>query len=591
MNFHSMHRTGVAAAFGLLLGFGSTLHAESSFIVSELEKTGPSQGYIQFTLKTTAAASALGVELKYDPKQIRLSEPGSIQVVSGSAEDFSLESNVDSPGDMRVVLSSPKLRKLASGISFRVPVQSSVKGAVLGNYLPVAVSNIELSDLEARSAAAKLGTTVRLQGLTGGDTLNGKAGIRLGLDILKDETSKVKTVEYFADGVKVQTSTGVSPVTWTPKGSGSFELSARVTQTDGTVVTARAMPVVVTGLATAPFKGSYSGVVSDRSGAFASAATGEVQVLTTALGSYSVRLTLNGETLTDSGKFGAESVGVSSIVSKASKKTVRLRFQQEAKDISDKISGIVTDGTIAADGTPKGGTFASKFTARRNVWTDDPKKTVELAGKYTVAASPAGTPGSPKATGAVTVGSTGTVVGLFSHADGTRVTQSGFISKEGIWETYASLYKAAGFLTGSIDFSDRDRGVAGDMVWRTGAKSVADLDVSGSSFKLPASGLVLPVKSGAGNVKLEFAGGPLSQTVSKTVTLGARNTVTIPSADAQVLSLKLDPSNGTFTGSLRPSAKGLVQPFSGVLLQNGSQGVGYLGSGVNTGWVRLDLAR
>ncbi len=76
--------------------------------------------------------------------------PVSLVVPDGSPDDFSLDSNIVSPGVMRVVLSSSKLKPLMNGTSMRVPVRAAAGRTEIHDYLPVLVSNMEISDTQAR---------------------------------------------------------------------------------------------------------------------------------------------------------------------------------------------------------------------------------------------------------------------------------------------------------------------------------------------------------------------------------------------------------------------------------------------------------
>lgn len=557
--------------------------AATTVTVSELEKSGPNQGSLLVELSTTDSPTAFEMDFHFNPARVEVLAPVSLQVPGGSPEDFSLDSNLVASGTLRVVLSSSKLKALVDGTSMRVPVRAARGQAEISDYLPVLVSNMEISDNQAHAHKPKLGTTVRVQGFEKGVKYDGKGGISLALDLLKDPSTSVTKVEYFANSVKIQSSKETGAIAWKPPGSGTFELNARVTLADGSVVESRSLPVIVAGLATKPVKASYSGAVVDSSAARSAEATGMVTFETTSsgtYGSYSARLLLNGVSVGAAGKFGAESVGTASVVANlpvVGKKTLRLRFQQEATGLADTIRGVVTDGTLSPSGVASGGSFVSDFVANRNVWIKTSRETGEMKAKYTVSLpatdnQEALAPGF----GVLSLSNLGVVTGLFTLADGTKSAQSGWVSTGGIWQPYASLYSNAGYLSGNVDFSDKGHSgwIGGWLDWRRSRTQLRELDLVGGKYIDPVKKTVLPVKKGAGNARLTVSGGSLANSLSQVVTLSSLNLVSVAGPNPYKLSLSIDRAGGGFTGKIWLPGGHAATPFSGVFLQGGSRGSG-----------------
>jgi hypothetical protein len=569
---------------GLLLGISSSaLLAASTITVSELEKTNQTEGSLLLTLQTTDKPTAFETELVYDPKKVDVTAPGSLQVPGAEEGDFSVDWFKVSDGKLRVVLSSARILPLANGTAFRVPVRAAKGVAKIDGFFPVALSDMEISDTAGKPANPKMGTSLRIRNLESGAKVDGKTGVSLGLELVKDASVAISKVEYLANGKLIKTSSSVDGVSWTPPGSGTFQLAARVTLADGTKTESRMTPVIVTGVATPPVKGTYTGVVNDVTVAKAARATGTVQIATTtsgSTGSYSMRLVLNGTPLSAVGKFDAQSAATPSVVVRVAgaPKTFRIRLQQEAVGFGDAISGVVTDGTLSAVGEPSGGSFASSFVANRTVWVPKVNETGAMAGKYTLALPISGeVSDAPSGISLLTVSPIGIAMGRFSFSDGTRSVMTGTVSKDGIWQPYANLYAKAGFLAGELDFTDRgESGVlGGEIDWRRSASSLIALDGLGNKFTTVARGALFAVKSGTGNVQVNISGGGLSEEISQAATLTPSSVLQVPSSNPRRLSLRFDRLSGGLTGSFTAPGDAKATLVTGVVLQSEKRAIAY----------------
>jgi hypothetical protein len=583
----------------LLLGLSSAaLWAESTFTVSELEKTTAAEGSLLLTLQTSDAPTAFETELVFDPAKVEVTAPGSLLVPGAADGDFTVDWFKVSDGRVRVVLSSSRLLSLASGTSFRVPVRAAKGAAKLDGFFPVAVSDMELSDAAGRGATPKMGTSLRIRNLESGARVDGKGGVSLGLELVKDASLGVSKVEYFANGKPIKAADGVDGVAWAPPGSGTYQLTARVTLADGSKKESRMTPVIVTGLGTVPVKSTYTGVVTDSEDAKAAKATGTVQIATTttgSAGSYSMRLVLNGTPLAASGRFNAESVAAPSVLSRAGgvSKMYRIRFQQEATGFADAISGVVTDGTLSAAGEPSGGSFVSNFVANRNVWVPAVNETGAMAGKYTLALPLRGeVSDAPHGISLLTVSPLGLVLGRFSLFDGTRTVVTGTVSKDGVWQPYAGLYTRTGFLTGTLDFTDKGQGgvLGGELDWRRNGSTLVALDGLGGRFAAAAKAAVLAVPAGAGNVVIDISGGGLPAPIKQTATLTPTNLLQATAPNPQRLSFRLDRVGGGFSGSFTAPGDTKATSVTGVVLQGENRAVGYFVRNGTRGFVELTSA-
>ncbi len=558
------------------LGYAGCLEAASTLTVSEVERSGTTQGSFLVQLGTTEEPTALELELVFDPDEVEVSAPGSLQIPGGDAEAFEVAAHEKSDGRMRVVLSSPKLLPLKDGTSFRVPVRATRNQTAFTNTLPVMVSDMKLSDARAQGSQARVGTTVRIKGVNRDQVLRGgsrgeKPQVVLDVGLIKETALSVASVEYFVNGTRVLQRQNGAGAVWEPPGSGTFELKARVTLSDDSVVWSGAVPVVITGVNTPPVRASYSGLVRDRGAGKEAVATGAISFATTAvgaLGSYSMKLNLNGRSVSASGKMKP---GSTDLVSAGG---VNIYFQQEAVVASDQIRGVVSNGTISSEGVVTGGTFVGVFEARRNVWIKGRVETGTLAGRYTVAlpsesalATVSGAV-APEGVGTVSLSALGVAQGVFSFWDGSRVTLGGWISKDGVLPVYGSLKKGVGFLAGEMDFSGKGRPgeLGGSLNWRSSASDVEELAARGGKFVPAQNGLILPVRTGPGNLVLGFSGGGLEEPVSDALTLGSSNAIAFPSPNVRRLSLKIDKVSGMVAGGYQFAGDRSSSTFLGVVL-------------------------
>jgi hypothetical protein len=609
-----------------------TGRAESTLTVSELQQTSATHGSLELQLRTTDAPAALEMELSYDASSVEVSAPSAVQTSAGDGSDYQVGAHTVSPGTVRVVLSSAKMLALPDGTTLRIPLKA--KGTKITNSLPVAISELKLVNREAKQVERRIGTTVCVKGMRLNPVGGQKVALQLDVDVLRDIKSGVgiKELEYFVNGVRVRKLTGSQGQTlaqtvhaWDLPGSGTFELKARMTMTDGSVVESKSQPVVITGVSTTPVKASYAGVVvdADRTQKKA-AATGSVQLNTTSIvstteagqssvGSYSMRLILNGLTMSAAGRFREGSV--SDLVFTHPRDPARFyyaRLQQEATGLLDRITGVVTDGTIqVSDGSvvasagslvvegtsvtsvssAKDGTFVSTFIANRNLWGGSLDSSNQ-AGNYTVVLR-SGAGSTTDGVGLFSVGQVGTVSGVVSLSDQSRASQSGWLSKDGVWELYSTLIRTSGFLQGNLDFIRAEKGVvSGRLDWRSSRDSIRELAVEGGSYLTPAAGspmLPVPTPIHSNNVKLTLSGGSLSGAVEQMLTLDSANKIYVTPPNPNKILIRMDPARGGFIGtSLTPGERSRMV-FQGVWLHKEEIGVGFFSSPSGVGTVNLEV--
>jgi hypothetical protein len=204
-------------------------------------------------------------------------------------------------------------------------------------------------------------------------------------------------------------------------------------------------------------------------------------------------------------------------------------------------------------------------------------KSTKLAGSYTMVLQPSDVT-TGNGIGTLTVDSLGNVKLSLVLPDGTKMSESTTLAKDGSWPLYAAPYKGGGVAIGWMKFGTLPAdGFDGQAVWMkpAGASAVypqglgSGVNVIGSLFKLPHA---------FGNSQLILNGGGLSSAITNSVMWGFNNKITSTSGNA--LKLTVNPATGLFQGTVAVgSGKGASVPFQGVLFQKNDVGLGlFLGS-------------
>jgi hypothetical protein len=173
-------------------------------------------------------------------------------------------------------------------------------------------------------------------------------------------------------------------------------------------------------------------------------------------------------------------------------------------------------------------------------------------------------------------------------ADGSVFTSTGTaISQSGEWPLYGSLFSGKGSVLAWVKFSPRgaaNQMTSGQAMWFETAASGSHYYTNGFSFPTndlnlmvdryipPAKGVaVLP----SVNYTVLLYGGDLIPTLSATITISSNNAVVVTGPNTNQLSLTINASAGTFTGSIVSSATSAQTALKGVLLPGANSGFGY----------------
>jgi len=265
-----------------------------------------------------------------------------------------------------------------------------------------------------------------------------------------------------------------------------------------------------------------------------------------------------------SGKFDANLQATSTVTRwNGTPLTVQLQLGQDAT--AGEISGSVSDGiwtaVLSGGRSPTSSPYAGEYT-------------VVIPGTSGNATLPAG---DGYATLHVAADGLGTMSGTL--ADGTVFSQTAYVTVNGDWPLYVSLYVGKGAIVSWLTFTNlTSSDVSGDLVWiKQAAASTTSFPFGFTNgTKAVGSTYVAPAASGkAVNLSgavASFSGGSLAASFNNVVSVNAGSQVVNLSANQ--MTFAISPTLGTFTGQVSEPGNGGAHKFSGVILQKQNAGYG-----------------
>jgi hypothetical protein len=320
-----------------------------------------------------------------------------------------------------------------------------------------------------------------------------------------------------------------------------------------------------------PIMGSYNGLFNEDSQVNQNS-SGAFSVTVSAHGNYSGKLQLGANKLSFTGKLNLQCTATNLINRKlAAPLTVHLRVGTNAE--VDHIFGELIDSAWVA--TMIGD--RARFSAITNPSPFAGSYTMIIPGQSGDASKPAG-----HGYGTIKVATSG--IGVFAGllADGTKVTQSRALSKNGVWPFYASLYVGQGSLLSWMTFANHaSDDLTGAMSWIKLPVVTAryypggfttEVMASGSTYVKPVSAddLIINVPNGV----VDFSGGNLNADFSNNIALGASSKVTNVSSNK--LTMAFTTGTGLYKGTVVDPATGITLPFAGAVFQKTDLGYGSL---------------
>jgi hypothetical protein len=327
-------------------------------------------------------------------------------------------------------------------------------------------------------------------------------------------------------------------------------------------------------------KGIYNGLFFDPNDVTLQS-SGAFSISSTANGKFSGKLQIGSRRSSFTGQFDGGGNATNS-VPRANQSPLSVILHLDPGD-ADRIDGTVSDGVTIA---PLAGDRAV-FDGRQRL--------APQVGPYTMVIPGGDSASVPNGDsyGTVTVDKTGKVKLTGSLADGTKITQTVTISKNGEWPLFIPLYAGQGSLFGWLNFATTaTNDISGDVVWLKSNIPTARFYPAGFSlpgtaegfrYHPPASGMgVLNFTSGS----VVLSGGDLAPGVTNLIAIDARNHVTNLSSNRFSLTFKT--STGTFSGRVTLPNTSRSLSFSGVLLQQDAEvGRGYFLGTTQSGHVMV----
>lgn len=239
-----------------------------------------------------------------------------------------------------------------------------------------------------------------------------------------------------------------------------------------------------------------------------------------------------------------------------------------------------------------------------------PKNTLPVeSGSYTVLLEHPGLAPGGIGWAAMTVGKGGKVGVAGRLSDGTALSCSttlvGGAGPENVAHLSAVLpYPVKGSLSGGVAFNDTqsDTDCAGVLRWIKPMQTkgalylsgfdVAELDFAASRYTPPNRGVrALAFEEDTPNGTITLYDGNIPTPMTKDLNFSTTNVVSITSANTEAVTVKVNASKGTFTGSflqLRPPATKAVRvPFGGVIYQKVPLATGFFLSPTASGGVEI----
>jgi hypothetical protein len=317
--------------------------------------------------------------------------------------------------------------------------------------------------------------------------------------------------------------------------------------------------------------GTYNGLFSEDSGVNQNS-SGSFSVTVSAHGNYSGKVQLGASKLSFKGKFNLQCTTTNSIARKlAAPLMVQLRLGTNSE--TDQIFGQLIDNSWTATMTGD----RARFSSMTNPCPFTGSYTMIIPGQSGDASKPAG-----HGYGTVKVATSGQTIFAGVLADGTKVTQSTALSKNGVWPLYASLYVGQGSVLSWITFADHaSDDLSGTLSWIKlpvmtsryyPSGFTTEVMASGSTFVKPVStgDLIINVPSGV----VDFSGGNLSSDFSNNISLGLSSKVTNLSDNK--LTMAFSTSTGLYKGTVVDPTSGATLPFAGAVFQKTELGYGSL---------------
>jgi hypothetical protein len=316
--------------------------------------------------------------------------------------------------------------------------------------------------------------------------------------------------------------------------------------------------------------GNYNGLFFENT-AVRQHSSGSFTAYVDGRGNYSGRLQLAGAGYAFSGKLGTDG-NATATISRPGTNSLNLALHFGGAGQSNRVAGQIDGGNFVADLAGDRLQFDSLHPAPQ-------------AGQYTLV-FPGGTGNLPGGGGylRLVVYADGSLVSSGILGDGTAVSHSSYISKDGQWPFYLPLYSySSGSMLGWLTFTNLPNDdVTGRLNWIKPALAgelnnksgfTNQLTAVGSRFVTPANYRTTPILAMT-DASIAFANTETAGDFINSIKLGKSGSVNNLSTNR--LSMSLDVNYGTFAGwVVEPNARYYAR-FYGAVHQKRNMGFGYL---------------
>jgi hypothetical protein len=328
-----------------------------------------------------------------------------------------------------------------------------------------------------------------------------------------------------------------------------------------------------------PVKGNYAGLFYD-SGRVTITNAGYFSAILADKGTFSSKWQFANATYSLAGAFSLEGV-YSNAIPRSGQSPLLVQLQLDLAG-GEAITGTVSDGIWTAQAAANRAHYSTTLPAPQQG-----SHTFVIPGSDDSSTRPGG-----NGVGTVKVSATGGIAFAGTLGDGTPVSRTAFISKDGEWPLFASLYAGKGLLIGWINFdsTQSDSDLSGVVNWiklpQTAGKNYLagfdfpdGIEAVGSRYRF-TNGVPL-VNWTEGQIILE--GGNLIDPITNGLSISPNNTI----SGTNSLKLSFTTTSGLFQGSVLNPATGKPITVKGALLQKQNIGYGYFLGTNQTGGVTL----
>lgn len=592
----SVAKLPLAVFMGTLLSFAGVGQAFTGLNVGDPISASAESSRYPVEIYSTQPVSAVQIEVLFDPSKFSHRAPG----LSFQASDTVVRSHQIEPGRLRVVTFRKSSGSFLPGPLFDVPLNSL---STTSPVEPIVLSNLLASSAAGNGISSLIQPNLRLTGIKRDDKINGRLGIELSLNLPVGGVPLTR-VEYFIGGVLMgESSNAPFSFNWQPETSGPAEVLIVGYNEAGDEVANRLVQLNITHVGTyeGPVLGTYAGLVRGMKLDFAN--EGYVSMTSTIKGVFTLKLLTGDKKLAAKGIFDSSGNAIVSLPRGKGTPPLTVVLAHSSTPPVDQIHGRVADGDFT-EGRFSGHTFETEFTVDRLVWNAK-LNPATMAGGYTLLLHATETnqeDGSPYGTGfgTASVAAGGAVKSVWNLADGTKVTSSTHVSKDGAWPMHASPYKSKGILIGQLGFVNglaAGFDVGGTLSWMRPLDAKAmkfqpgfmtEVVVAGGSFAKPlANQRLIPLANLGGNASLILDAPELEAPMVNLVTMLASNKVMVPLQNAWRTTVMPVASKGLISGKFfHPETQKTVK-YQGAVLQSQGLFAGYFLGGERGGEMQL----